>query len=131
LLYVSSAEALVHQAALELGRPDLRELVVDPDRPLSLLEAWRLLPVIVAEPGALVPPYDDQSPPWPQVAELLALRNSWAYPGTARDRRAFYRSDRPDGDYEPLQAHEVPASLHCCTRSPHVRRAYQRAASSS
>ena len=27
-----------------------------PDRPLSLFEAWRLLPAIAAEPGTLVPP---------------------------------------------------------------------------
>ena len=111
LLYVSSAEALVHQAAVELGRSEPREMLVDPDRPISLFEAWRLLPVVAAQPRTLVPPFDHDAPPWPQFAELLALRNSWAYPGPATDRRAFYRSDRREGDYEPLQAHEVPEAL--------------------
>src|SRR5271157_2540921 len=40
LLYVSSAEALVRQAAVELGRPELRGLLADPSRPLPLAEAW-------------------------------------------------------------------------------------------
>ena len=111
LLYVSSAEALVHQAALELGRPELRGMLVDPDRPVSLFEAWQMLPAIAAEPGTLVPPFDCEAPPWPQFAELLSLRNSWAYPGLAPERRVFYRSDRRDGDYEPLHAHEVPEGL--------------------
>jgi hypothetical protein len=111
LLYVSSAEALVHQAALELGRAEPREMLVDPDRPISLFEAWRILPVVAAEPRTLLPPFDHDAPPWPQFAELLALRNSWAYPGPTSERRAFYRSDRRDGDYEPLQAHEVPEAL--------------------
>jgi hypothetical protein len=111
LLYVSSAEALVHQAALELGRAEPRETLVDPDRPLPLFEVWRLLPAVAAQPRTLVPPFDQDAPPWPQFAELLALRNSWTYPGPATDRRAFYRSDRRDGDYEPLRAHEVPAAL--------------------
>src|ERR1700722_19421622 len=46
LLYVASAEALVHQAAAELGRPELANLVADPSRPLPLADAWRLLPAI-------------------------------------------------------------------------------------
>lgn len=111
LLYVSSAEALVHQAAIELGRPELRGILVDADRPLPLFEAWRILPAIAAEAGTLVPPFDPDAPPWPQFAELLALRNSWSYPGPPSDRRAYYRSSRPDGDYEPLQAHQVPGGL--------------------
>jgi hypothetical protein len=111
LLYVSSAEALVHQAALELGRAELRGMLVDTDRPIALFEAWRVLPAIAAPSGTLVPPFDHESPPWPQFAELLALRNSWAYPGPAAERRAYYQSDRRDGDYEPLQAHQVPEGL--------------------
>jgi hypothetical protein len=111
LLYVSSAEALIHQAAVELGRAELRGMLVEPERPVSLFEAWRRLPAIAAQPNTLVPPVDLDAPPWPQFAELLALRNSWAYPGPASERRAFYRSDRRDGDYEPLQAHEVPETL--------------------
>jgi hypothetical protein len=111
LLYVSSAEALIHQAAIELGRAELRGIIVDGERPLTLFEAWRVLPAIAAEPGTLVPTFDRESPPWPQFAELLALRTSCAYPGPAAERRAFYRSVRKDGDYEPLQLHQVPPSL--------------------
>lgn len=111
LLYVSAAEALVHQAAEELGRHELRRLIADPSRPLPLEEAWRLLPAIVDEPGAPTGPFDPEAPPWPQFAELLALRSSWAYPGPAAGRRAYYRSPRRDGDYEPLQPHQVPEVL--------------------
>jgi len=111
LLYVSSAEALVHQAAIELGRPELRGTLVDPNRPSPLLEAWRLLPAMAAERRAVVAPFDPESPPWPQFAELVSLRSSWKYPGPAAERRAYYRSTRRDGDYEPLEPHEVPASL--------------------
>ncbi len=89
LLYVSSAEALVHQAAEELARPELKSLLADPSRPLPLYEAWRLLPAVAGEPGAAGRPFDPEAPPWPQFAELLALRASWAYPGPApRNRRA-------------------------------------------
>ena len=111
LLYVSSAEALVRQTASELGGAELRGIVVDPDRPIPLLEAWRLLPAIAAEPGAYVPPFEHDAPPWPQFAELLSLRNSWTYPGPPSERRAYYRAARPDSDYEPLQAHQVPDGL--------------------
>jgi hypothetical protein len=111
LLYVASAEALVHQAALELGRPELRNMLVDPGRPLPLFDAWRLLPAIAAEPGVTAQPFDPESPPWPQFAELLLLRTSWAYPGPASQRRAFYRSVRRDGDYEPLEPHQFPAGI--------------------
>lgn len=111
LLYVSAAEALVHQAAEELGRLELRGLIADPSRPLPLEEAWRLLPAIVAEPGAPTGSFDPEAPPWPQFAELLELRSSWAYPGSPVQRRAYYRSPRRDGDYEPLQPHQVPEVL--------------------
>jgi hypothetical protein len=111
LLYVSSAEALVHQAAIELGRGELRGILVDPDRPVSLLEAWQLLPAIAALPGTFVPPFEPDAPPWPQFAELLAVRSSWSYPGPPAERQAFYRSVRRDGDYEPMQAHQVPEGL--------------------
>ena len=86
LLYVSSAEALVHQAAVEIGRPDLAAWLTDPSRPIPLADAWRLLPAIAAEGRA--GPFDPEAPPWPQFTELLALRTSWAYPGPARERRA-------------------------------------------
>src|SRR5262249_29553019 len=111
LLYVSAAEALVHQAAEELGRLELRGLVADPSRPLPLAEAWRLLPAIAAESGAATVPFDPETPPWPQFAELLMVRTSWAYPGPPGARRAYSRSPRRDGDYEPLQPHQVPAAL--------------------
>jgi hypothetical protein len=111
LLYISSAEALVRQAAVELGRPELRGLLADPSRPLPLAEAWRLLPAIVAEPGVPTRSFDPESPPWPQFAELLMLETSWVYPGPPSSRRAYYRSSHRDGDYEPLEPHHVPAPL--------------------
>jgi hypothetical protein len=111
LLYVSSAEALVHQAAEELGRPELRGLLADSTRPLPLFEVWRLLPAIVAQTGLPTRSFDPELPPWPQFAELLMLRTSWAYPGPASRRRAYYRSARRDGDYEPLEGHQIPATL--------------------
>ncbi len=51
LLYVSSAEALVRQAAVELGRPELRGLLADPSRPLPLAEAWRSYPQLSPSPA--------------------------------------------------------------------------------
>jgi hypothetical protein len=111
LLYLSAAEALVHQAAEELGRQELRGLIADPSRPLPLAEAWRLLPAIAAQPGSPTKPFDPETPPWPQFVELLMLRTSWAYPGPPSSRRAYYRSPRRDGDYEPLQPHQVPPPL--------------------
>jgi len=108
VLYVAAAEALIHQAAAELGRPDLARLVSDPDRPIPLADAWRLLPAVVAD-GSV--PGDPDAPPWPQFAELLALRGSWCHPGPAPSRRAFYRAANPGDDYEPLQPHQVPAGL--------------------
>ena len=115
LLYVSSAEALVNQAAEELGRPELRGLTADPSRPMPLAEAWRFLPAIAAEPGIPTGPFNPEAPPWPQFAELLMLRASWAYPGPSSSRRAYYRSARRDGEYEPLQPHQIPAGLRRVT----------------
>jgi hypothetical protein len=111
MLYISSAEALVRQAAVELGRPELRGLLADPSRPLPLAEAWRLLPAIVAEPGVPTRSFDPESPPWPQFAELLMLETSWVYPGPGPTRRAYYRSSSKDGAYEPMEPHHVPAPL--------------------
>ena len=109
LLYLASAEALVHQAAAELGRPELLTLLSDPTRPLPLADAWRLLPAVAADgPSAALHP---ENAPWPQFAELLSLRASWAYPGPAPERKAYYRSPRPDGDFEPIQPHQVPRGL--------------------
>src|SRR3954471_18555551 len=81
MLYIASAEALVHQAAVELGRPELATLVADPLRPLPLADACRLLPAVAAEGSG--GPVDPETPPWPQFAELLSLRTSWTYPGAA------------------------------------------------
>lgn len=120
LLYVSSAEALVHQAAEELGRPELRELLADPDRPLPLFEAWRILPAIAAEPAAWARPLDPDSPPWPQFAELLLLRASWCYPGASSERRAFYRKANADGAYEPMEPHEMPVELRRLAAPEHL-----------
>lgn len=109
VLYLAAADSLVHQAVAELGRPELAGLVADPGRPLPAGDAWRLLPETTdAGPAG---PFRDDTPPWPQFAELLALRASWAYPGDARDRRAYYRSARRDGDYEPVQPHQLPPGL--------------------
>jgi hypothetical protein len=109
LLYLAGAEALVHQAAAELGRPDLARLVADPDRPLSLADACRLLPAIVAAGPAAGA--DPDAPPWPQFAELLALRTSWAYPGAGPRRRAYYHSPHREDAYEPLEPHQIPPGL--------------------
>ncbi len=117
LLYVSSAEALVRQAAVELGRPELRGLLADPSRPLPLAEAWRLLPAIVAEPGVPTRSFVPESAPWPQFAELLMLETSWVYPGPPASRRAYYRSSRRDSDYEPLEPHHVPPDLQRTLRT--------------
>jgi hypothetical protein len=110
LLYVSSAEALVHQAAADLGRPELCTMLTDPSRPIPLYEAWRLLPAIAGEPGSHQP-FDPEAPPWPQFAELLALRASWAYPGPAAHRKAYYRSLEPEGEFDPLEPHAIPTHL--------------------
>ena len=111
MLYIASAEALVRQAAVDLGRPELRGLLADPSRPLPLAEAWRLLPAIVAEPDAPTQPFNPEAPPWPQFTELLMLETSWVYPGAASTRRAYYHSSRRDGDYEPMEPHKVSTSL--------------------
>jgi hypothetical protein len=109
VLYLASAESLVHQAAVELGRPELAGLLSDPSRPLPLSDAWRLLPAIVADGPA--GPFDPEKPPWPQFAELLALRASWAYPGAASQRRAYYRATPHGSSYEPLEPHRAPPGL--------------------
>jgi hypothetical protein len=120
LFYVSSAEALVHQAAAELGRHELRELLVDPDRPLPLFEVWRILPAIAAEPAAATRPLDPDLPPWPEFAELLLLRASWCYPGVSSERRAFYHQAHPDGPYEPLEPRRMPAALRRLAAPEHL-----------
>jgi hypothetical protein len=109
VLYLASAEALVHQAAVELGRPELAEIVADPNRPLSLTDSWKLLPAIIS--GGPAGAFDPETPPWPQFAELFALRMAWAYPGPPAARRAYYGSPRRDGDYEPLDPRQAPAGV--------------------
>jgi len=108
LLYIEAVESLIHQAAVELGRPDLAPLVGDATRPLPLADAWKLLPAIVAD-GSVAS--DPEAPPWPQFAELLTLRASWSYPGPAHKRRAYYRAAYPGADFEPLQPHQIPSGL--------------------
>ena len=112
MLYLAAAEALVHQAAVELGRPELWPMVADPSRPLPLAECWRLLPAIVAESPTANTRFDPTAAPWPQFSELLALRTAWAYPGPPPARRAYYRSrpERPD-EFEPMEPHEIPEGL--------------------
>jgi hypothetical protein len=106
-LYLSAIEALVYQAAAELPRAELAGLVVDPHRPLPLGEIWRVLPSLLAG-GPIGSVLDFEAPPWPQFEELLGLRELWLHPGNAARRRAYYRSPYKDGNYEPLQPHQVP-----------------------
>ncbi len=110
LLYLAAAEALVHQAAAEMGRPELSAFLNDPARPLPLADVWRLLPAIVAESGVSIGPgaHDPDRPPWPQFAELLALRLAWAFPGPPESRRAYYRAPCPGAPFEPLEPHQLP-----------------------
>ncbi|WP_435010403.1 hypothetical protein P12x_001668 [Tundrisphaera lichenicola] len=110
LLYVASGESLVHQAAVELGRPEFIPLLADPSRPMRLEDALRLLPAIVAKGSGLSG--DLLVPPWPQFGELLALRTSWAYPGPSANRRAYYRAPAMGAEYEPMQPHQVPPGLN-------------------
>ncbi len=109
LLYLSAAEALAHQAAAELGRPALAGFLADPAHPLPLSEVWKLLPALLG--AGPVGAFDPEAPPWPQFAELLALRQSWSYPGLPEQRRAYYLSAQRGASYEPLQPHQVPAGL--------------------
>jgi hypothetical protein len=109
LLYVASAEALVNQAAAELGRLEASGVVADSSRPMPIADAWQLLPTIVA--GSAAGPFDPDAAPWPQFAELLALRTSWAYPGLPQERRAYYRAPYRGADYEPLEPRQVPPGL--------------------
>lgn len=107
LLYLSSASSLVHQAAVELGRPELWPLVADPSRPMPLAEVWRVLPAIVGEGPA--GPFRPEQAPWPQFTELLALHLSWLYPGPASQRKAYYKQSNLDGSFEVLAPHESKA----------------------
>ena len=111
LLYVSSFEALVHQAAVELGRPDLSGLFADPRRPVPLSEAWRYLPTIVL--GATGIRQDFDQPPCPQLVELLSLRELWAYPGPPSSRKAYYQS--ADAGFDSIEPHEIPPGLGLTT----------------
>ena len=109
LLYVASAESLIHQAAVEMASPELAAVIADPNRPLPLLDVWRLLPSILgAGRHGLI---DPNVAPWPQFAELLSLRTAWAYPGPSEMRRAYYRSPAKSAPYEPLLPHQIPPNL--------------------
>ncbi len=110
LLYLESAQALVHQAAAELARPELAGLLSDPSRPLPAITAWSLLPAIVGDGASSG--FDPDRPPWPQFAELLALRDSWTFPGPTSTRRAYYRSPQREASYEPLEPHQIPPGLN-------------------
>lgn len=110
LLYLAAAEALVHQAAVELGQHELARIIADPRRPLPLREVWSLLPAVIGAP-LQTPATAEQPPPWPQFAELVALRDSWLYPGPPDQRRAYYQAPRPNAPTEPLQPHQAPAEL--------------------
>jgi hypothetical protein len=109
LLYLSSAEALLHQAVTDLVRPALARHLTAANRPVSLPELCRLLPQIVGEPVA--GSIDLNQPPWLQFAELCTLRVTWVFPGGAGERRAYYRSAGGESSFDPLQPHEVPSEL--------------------
>ncbi|GIW86083.1 MAG: hypothetical protein KatS3mg108_0407 [Isosphaeraceae bacterium] len=135
VLYVAAAEALVHQAAAELGRPELARLICDRRRPVPLEDAWRLLPLCVGEsPSGYDPP---EAPPWPQFCELLELRRAWAYPGVESERRAYYirRVGDASGSFRPLEPRDLPPGLRLSAeqliyprtglpRDPYALRAY-------
>ena len=106
LLYLQAAEALVHQAALELGRPELAHLLTDPAHPRPLAEAWTLLPAIAAEDSS--PAFDPDRPPWPQFLELLELRDAWTYPGPPSSRRAYYIAAPGGSRFEPIDPRRLP-----------------------
>ncbi len=110
LLYLSSALALARQAARELVRDEARSLLIDPDRPLGLLDLWRTLPGI-ATPNAPPRRHDPLAPPWPQFAELVALHESWTNPESAQERTAYYRASDEGADYEPLDHRSLPPQL--------------------
>ena len=109
VLYLQAAEALVHQAAVELGRPELAHLLSDPSRPLPLAEAWVLLPAIAAEEPP--PAIDRERPPWPQFAELLALRDAWTYPGPPSGRRAYYVATADGTSFDPIDPRRAAPGL--------------------
>ncbi len=110
LLYIASAEALARQAARELAKGEPRTLLTDPARPLSLLDVWRTLPGIAA-PNAPPRRHDPLTAPWPQFAELIALHQSWTNPGPNDERAAYYRSDGPGSDFEPVDHRSLPEPL--------------------
>jgi hypothetical protein len=105
----------VHQAAVELGQPDVATIMADPRRPLPLADVWRLLPAIVPGGGGrgagAVGAFDPALPPWPQFAELLEMRATWSYPGPPAARRAYYRASAPGAAYEPMEPHQIPPGL--------------------
>ncbi len=109
LLYMTSIQALARQAAEELGRGEARTLVTDPAHPVSLLDVWRALPGLTAPAGPRR--HDPQAPPWPQLAELVALHDSWTHPGSVAERVAYYRARSAGDDFEPLDPRTVPEAL--------------------
>jgi len=110
LLYMTSAQALARQAAEELGRGEARTLLTNPDRPLGLLDVWKALPGVVDAYGT-PRAHDPQAPPWPQLAELVALHDSWTHPGPPAQRAAYYRSPGPGREFEPLEPRNTPGPL--------------------
>lgn len=110
LLYLASAEALARQAARELAKGEPQTLLIDPARPLGLLDLWRTLPGIAA-PNAPPRRHDPLAAPWPQFAELVALQQSWTNPGPADARTAYYRAGGDGADFEPVDHRSLPVPL--------------------
>lgn len=109
VLYLAAAEALVHQAAADLAGAEGSRILADPNRPLPPADAWRLLPALVR--GASAGPLMTTVAPWPQLAELLEMRQTWAYPGVEHARRAYYRRAHEGQDFEPMRPHDIPTWL--------------------
>jgi len=118
LLYVSSAEALVRQAAVELGRPELRGLLADP----AVRSRWPRPggSCLRSSPNPACPPARrSRVAPWPQFAELLMLETSWVYPGPPSTRRAYYRSTAATATTSRLSL--IMFRPHCIARSGPIR----------
>ena len=113
VLYVAAAESLVHQAAAELGRPELARLVGDPSATVAL--ARRLAAAAGVGGGARrTARATRKRGPGRSSRSCWPCGSDWSYPGPEADRRAYDRlgAGADDcGEFEPLEPHEVPPGL--------------------
>ena len=110
LLYVWSERPWFGRPRASWAAPELRGILVDPDRPLPLLEAWRLLPAIAAEPGAMCLHSSMTCRPGRSSPSCSRSEIHGPIPDPRTEHGLIMRA-RPDSDYEPLQAHQVPDEL--------------------